>query len=47
MQTYIDIVNKERAAYLEHNFLHLENVTNITIHDDSITLHKKNGREED
>ena len=34
---------ERRAAYLELNTLHLENVSNITINSDG----KKNGREED
>ena len=48
LQTQIDSVKKERAAYPEHNTLHLENFTNITVNSYSITPQKRqNGIEED
>ena len=48
MLTYLDIVKKELAAYLEQNTLHFENIANITEDSDIISPNKKkNGREED
>ena len=41
MQTYIDSCKKERAAYTEHNNLHLKDIVNITVDSDIITPHKK------
>ena len=38
MKTYIDSCKKKRASYPEQNTLNFENVTNITINNDSINL---------
>ena len=43
LQTYIDIVNKEREAYPVQNTLYLENITDITITSDSITSQRGGG----
>ena len=44
-ETYIDTVEKEHTTYPEHNTSHFENVSNITINSDSVTLQKKKKRE--
>ena len=38
MQTYIDSVNKEPAAYPEQNTAYFENVAKITVDIDSVIL---------
>ena len=43
-ETYIDTVEKEHTTYPEHNTSHFENVSNITINSDSVTLQKKKTR---
>ena len=48
LRTYIDSVNKERAAYLEQNTLRLKNVADIIFNNDSIKpQNRQNRRDED
>ena len=45
MQNYIDSCKKVRAAYLEQNTLHFEDIANIATNSDStIPKKKQNGR---